>query len=188
MIFLIDPSLYFNFSVRLSPNANISQTISNIRDSWHKINPDTPFKYSFVDAKFDALYKSDRRMGKFFGILAGLALFVACLGLFSLSSFIATRKRKEIGIRKVLGASTSNILLTFYRKYTQLIFIAALIAVPASYYFLSDWLQNFAFRISLSGWVFALAVVATAFIAILAVSYESIKAAFSNPVETLKNE
>lgn len=188
LIFLINSSLYFNFSVRLSPQANVSEMISKIRNTWQEINPDTPFKYSFVDAKFDTLYKSDQRMGRFFGILAILALFVACLGLFSLSSFTATQKRKEIGIRKVLGASTSNILLTFYQKYIQLIFIAALIAVPASYYFLSDWLQNFAFRISIGGWIFLLAVMSTTIIAILAVSYESIKAAFANPVEALKSE
>lgn len=188
MVFLVRPDLYFNFSVRLAPDADIPKTTSQIRTSWKNISPDTPFQYSFVDTEFDQLYKAEQRMGSFFGILSGLALFIACLGLFSLSSFMATRKRKEIGIRKVLGASTTKVLASFYQKYLKLICIASLIAVPISYYLMSDWLQNFAFKVSLSWWIFLLAILSSTTVALIAVSYESIRAALANPIHALKTE
>lgn len=188
MVFLLNPNLYFNFSVHLAPTADISETVSQIRTSWEKVVPDTPFQYSFVDSEFDQLYKSEQRMGSFFGILSSLALFIACLGLFSLSSFTATRKRKEIGVRKVLGASTLKILTTFYQKYLSLIAVASIIAVPVSYYLMSKWLQNFAFKTSLSWQIFLLAIASSAGIAMLAVSYESIKASVANPIRVLQTE
>lgn len=188
MIFLIRPDLYFNYSLRLKPEADITNTIAKVRNEWNQILPKTPFEYSFVDSEFDKLYKADQQMGTFFGIIASLALFIACLGLFSLSSFTAAKKRKEIGIRKVLGASTTKVLASFYQKYLKLILVASLIAVPISYYLMSDWLQNFAFKVSLSWWIFIFAIVSSTVVAILAVSYESIRAALANPIHALKRE
>jgi len=188
IIFAVDKSLYFNFSVRLSPTTNISETIAQIQDTWQTHLPNTPFEYHFVDDQFDLLYKKEQRLGTLFGILTPLALFIACLGLFSLSSFMTAKKRKEIGIRKVHGASLFDILLSFYGKYGKLITLASIIAIPASVFFLVNWLQNFAFRISLPYDVFVLGIMTTLGIALLTVSYESIKAALSNPVESLKSE
>lgn len=188
IIFLMDKSLYFNFSVRLSPTATISETVAQIQDTWQTLLPNIPFEYHFVDDQFDQLYKQEQRLGTLFGILTPLALFIACLGLFSLSSFMATKKRKEIGIRKVHGASLSDILISFYGKYGKLFVLAGIIAVPASVYFLTNWLQNFAFRISFPFDLFALGIAAALIITIITVSYESIRAALSNPVESLKSE
>lgn len=188
IIFVVNENFYFNFSVRLSPTATTSETVAQIQDTWQTHQPNTPFEYHFVDDQFDQLYKQEQRLGALFGILTPLALFIACLGLFSLSSFMVTKKRKEIGIRKVLGASLTDILISFYGKYGKLIVLAGIIAVPASVYFLTNWLQNFAFRISFPFDLFVLGIVITVVIAIATVSYESIKAALSNPVESLKNE
>jgi ABC-type antimicrobial peptide transport system permease subunit len=179
---------FWNFSVRLAANKDPSVVISKIKDLWQRLLPNAPFRYKFVNQQFNALYKTDRKMGKIFGIFAILALFIACLGLFSLSSFMAARKKKEIGIRKVLGASITNILFSFYKKYGILVGIACLIAIPASYIFLSKWLQNYAYRIGMPAWVFLIAVVATLFIAFSAVSFESVKAALANPVDSLGSE
>jgi putative ABC transport system permease protein len=179
---------YWNFSVKLAANINPSTVIGRIKHVWQSLLPNTPFKYQFVDQQFNSLYKTDRQMGRVFGIFAILALFLACLGLFSLSSFMAARKKKEIGIRKVLGASITNILFSFYKKYGILVGIACLIAIPASYIFLSRWLQNYAYRIGMPAWVFLIAVVATLFIAFSAVSFESVKAALANPVDSLRKE
>jgi len=188
IIFLIDKSLYFNFSIRIFPTPKLSEVITQIQDTWQNYLPNTPFEYNFVDDQFDSLYKEERRLGTFFGILTPLVLFIACLGLFSLSSFMAAKKRKEIGIRKVHGASLFDIVLSFYSKYGKLIILASIIAIPASVYFLANWLQNFAFRISLPFDVFVLGILTTFVIALVTVSYESIKAALSNPVESLKNK
>jgi putative ABC transport system permease protein len=188
IIFIMQKNLYFNFSVKLAANENPSAVIGRIKHVWQSMLPNTPFNYQFVDQQFNALYKTDRKMGKIFGIFAILALFIACLGLFSLSSFMAARRTKEIGIRKVLGASITNILVSFYKRYGLLVGIACLIAIPASYIFLSRWLQNYAYRIGMPAWVFLIAVVATLVIAFSAVSFESIKAALANPVDSLRKE
>jgi ABC-type antimicrobial peptide transport system permease subunit len=149
--------------------------------------PNVPFQYKFINQQFNNLYKTDRMMGKVFGLFAILALFIACLGLFSLSSFMAARKKKEIGIRKVLGASVTNILSSFYKKYGLLVGIACLIAIPASYIFLSRWLQNYAYSIGMPVWIFLVAVAGTLIIAFSAVSFESVKAALTNPVDSLRS-
>lgn len=188
IIYLIDPSLYFRFSVKIVASSDISDAIAQIENAWNTLLPNTPFEYQFVDEQFDALYKTDQQMGKIFALFATLALFISCLGLFSLSSFMATKKRKEVGIRKVHGASFSDILLSFYKNYGKLILFASLIAVPASFYFLRQWLQNFAFKTDTSIWLSVLAILATSVIALATVSYESLKAAFANPIESLSSE
>lgn len=188
IIYLVEPSLYFNFSIKIAASGDISDTIAKIENAWKTLLPNTPFNYKFVDEQFDALYKADQQMGKIFALFAGLALFITCLGLFSLSSFMAAKKKKEIGIRKVHGASISDILLYFYINYGKLVGLAGLIAVPASFYFLSKWLQNFAFKTEISVGIFILAIAMTLAIAIATVSYESIKAAFANPAESLRSE
>jgi putative ABC transport system permease protein len=186
--FIMFNRAFFNFSVKLAPNHPPSATIAQIKRVWQNMIPNVPFQYKFINQQFNNLYKTDRMMGKVFGLFAILALFISCLGLFSLSSFMAARKTKEIGIRKVLGASVSNILFSFYKRYGMLVGMACLIAIPASYIFLSRWLQNYAYRIGMPAWVFFIAVAVTLFIAFSAVSFESVKAALANPVDSLKQE
>lgn len=188
IIFLVDKSLYFNISVRLSSTADIPEAISQIQNKWQTYLPNTPFTYQFLDDQFDAIYKQEKQLGAFFGILTPLVLFIACLGLFSLSSFMAAKKRKEIGIRKVHGASLTDIVFSFYSNYGKLVALASLIAIPGAAYFLTTWLQNFAFKITFPFDAFALGIMTTLTIAFATVSYESIKAAISNPVESLKSE
>lgn len=186
--FIMFNRAFFNFSVKLAPHYPPSAAIAQIKQVWQSMIPNVTFQYKFIDQQFNALYKTDRMMGKVFGLFAILALFISCLGLFSLSSFMAARKTKEIGIRKVLGASISNILFSFYKRYGLLVGIACLIAIPASYIFLSGWLQNYAYRIGMPAWIFLIAVVATLFIALSAVSFESIKASLADPVDSLRSE
>jgi len=188
MVFLIDPGQFYILSVKIGPTSDISNTVSQIKNAWETVLPNTPFEYKFVDNQFDALYKNDQQMGKIFALFAGLALLIACLGLFSLSSYMAAKRRKEIGIRKMLGATIPNILLSFYKNYVFLVAVASLIAVPLSYLFLHNWLQKFAFRIAMPIWAFCLAIVTTLIIALTTVSYESVKAATANTVDTLDNE
>ncbi|MDR8392325.1 ABC transporter permease [Aliifodinibius sp. S!AR15-10] len=188
IIYLIDESLFFNFSIKIAPSNTISNALSQIKETWATMLPNSPFEYQFVDEQFDALYKNDQQMGTMFALFATLALFIACLGLFSLSSFMAINKRKEVSIRKVLGATVTDILLSLYKNYGKLIITACLIATPVSYLFLRNWLQQFAFKITISFWVFLIAIAAILCIAIVTVSYESIKAATANPVNMLKTE
>jgi len=188
IVFVIDKNLYFNFSVRFFPKKDVSETIAKIQDTWKTVLPNTPLEYHFVDEQFESLYKQEQRLGTVFGILTPLVFFIACLGLFSLSSFTAAKKRKEIGIRKVHGASMIEILFSFYAKYGKLIVLAGIIAIPVSAYFLINWLDNFAFRISFPIDLFVLAFVTTIIVAVITVSYESIKIVVLNPVESLKNE
>lgn len=188
ILFFMDKSLYFNFSIRLSPTTDIPGTLSLIQDTWQTYLPNTPFEYHFLDDQFDALYKVEQRQGTFFAVLTPLALLIACLGLFSLSSFMAAKKRKEIGIRKVHGASLADILISFYGKYGVLITLASIIAIPVSSWFIINWLQSFAFKISFPFDLFAAGIALTLIVAITTVSYESIKASLANPVESLKSE
>lgn len=188
IVYVMEESLYFNYSIKIAPSSTISNAISQIKKAWETVLPNTPFNYNFVDQQFNNLYKNDQQMGTMFALFATLALLIACLGLFSLSSFIATKKRKEVGIRKVLGATISEILFSIYKNYGKLIITACLIATPVSYLFLRYWLQQFAFKITISFWVFLIAIAGILCIAIVTVSYESIKAATTNPIKVLKTE
>lgn len=187
IVFWMNKHLYFKFSVKLAKGRNLSATISSIEHVFHSVLPNTPFIYQFVDQQYDALYRTDRQMGNIFGTFAVLSLFISCLGLFSLSSFMATRKTKEIGIRKVFGASMQNILSSFYKTYSLLVGIACLFAVPVSYIFLSKWLANYAYRIGMPVWTFAASIAAALIIAWSAVSVESVKASLADPVDSLRS-
>ena len=167
---------------------NATTVISDIEAAWKKIAPDQPFKYQFLDQNLTAQYESEKRAGKVFAIFSGLAIIIACVGLFGLAAYTANLRTKEIGIRKVLGASVGGIVVLLSRDFTKLIVIAFILATPFAWYMMDTWLQNFAYRIQLGVGIFLFAGVIALLIAWITVSYQSIKAAIVNPVKSLKNE
>jgi putative ABC transport system permease protein len=174
-------------TVRLQ-GSDITQTVSAIEDNWKSVAPDLPFEYSFMDADFDQLYKGERQSGKLITYFASLSILISCLGLFGLATFMAEQRTKEIGIRKVMGASVSGITALLSSNFLKLVLIAVAIAIPIAWYFTDKWLQNFAYHINLEWWVFALASVLAVIIALLTVSVQAFKAAMQNPVKSLRSE
>jgi len=153
-----------------------------------KFNPAYPFEYKFVDQQFAAKFKEQQQTAQLALIFSTLAIFISCLGLFGLVSYIAELRTKEIGIRKVLGASVTGITAMLSRDFVKLVLIAILIASPIAWWIMNKWLQDFSYRIEIQWWVFALAGIAALTIAIITVSTQAIKAANTNPVKTLRDE
>ncbi|MDX1941649.1 MAG: FtsX-like permease family protein [Saprospiraceae bacterium] len=167
---------------------DLSATLSALESIWKKHITDRPFAYQFLDEHFAKLYESEQRIGRLMSAAAGLAVVIACLGLFGIAAFTTEQRTKEIGIRKVLGASVSNIVELLSRDFLILVLIAILIASPIAWYAMTQWLEDFAYRIQIQWWVFALAGVTAIGIALFTVSFQTIKAAISNPVKTLRTE
>jgi putative ABC transport system permease protein len=167
---------------------NVLPALRQIEHTWKNISPLRSFDYSFLDEEFDALYRSEQRMSRLFIVFTGFSLFVACLGLFGLSAFAAEQRTKEIGIRRVLGASVMTIVVMLFKQFIRLIGIAILISSPVAWIIMHRWLQNYAYRVSIQGWVFAVAALAAVLIAVITISYQSLKAATSNPVKSLRAE
>jgi len=168
--------------------AHLPQTLDRIREVWKTMSPSTPFNYRFMDQAFSEMYKADEQVGKIALVFAALALVIGCMGIFGLAAFIAERRTKEIGIRKVLGASTRGILGLLSGEFTRLVGISFLIATPLAAWAMHRWLQDFAYRTDLPWWIFAVAGLATFAIAIITVSFQSLKAALTNPVQALRSE
>ncbi len=183
----LSPALTGRCSIKLQTD-DIQMTIAFIKDKWNKSFPGNPFDYTFLDETFNRLYTADRQFGKMFGIFAVLAILIACLGLFGLSFFTTVQRTKEIGIRKVLGASDANIIKLLIQEFFILTVIGNIIAWPAAGYIMHRWLQSFAFRVDL-GWIaFVLAIFLTLVISIFTVSFQSIKAARINPADSIRYE
>lgn len=178
---------YSELSVKLSP-AQMEQTIREIEGVWTSQVSDRPFEYSFLDEHFASLYRSDEQMSSIVSIIAGLAIIIACLGLFGLASITTEQRTKEIGIRKVLGASLSQLLVVLSRSFAVLVMLAFLISVPVSYFLLQEWLAGFAFRITIGSWVFLFAGVISFLVAMATISFQTMRAALANPVESLRTE
>ena len=174
-------------AVRLQPG-NVADAVSAVRQVWEKFAPHRPFAYSFLEGDYLRLYESEQRMARVFEVFSGLAIFIACLGLFGLASFTAQQRTKEIGIRKVLGATVENIVLLLSRDFARLVLIAFVVASPIAYYILDRWLQDFAYRIDIGWWVFAASGGLALFVALLTVSVQAIRAATANPVDALRYE
>ncbi len=155
---------------------------------WKQYNPAYPFEYSFLDQEFDKLYQTERRIGQIFRVLAGVAVFISCLGLFGLATYVAQMKRKEIGIRKVLGASVFSLVAMLSRDFLKLVAMAFLVAVPIAWYGMGRWLEDFDYRVPVEWSVFAITGLLTVGIAILTVGIQAAKAALVNPVKSLRNE
>jgi putative ABC transport system permease protein len=167
---------------------NIRSTMASIQKTWTGIYPEYAYSYYFVDADIALFYKQDNQLALIYKIFAGLAIFISCLGLYGLISFMAVQRTREVGIRKVLGASVSSIVYMFSKEFMILIGISFFIAAPAAWYFINGWLQGFAYRINLSVWIFVLAISISIVIAWFTVGYKSIKAALANPVKSLRSE
>lgn len=174
-------------SVRIKPE-NIGSTLEAIEKKWVEFVSQQPFAYHFLDEKLAELYKNEEASGRIFAVFSLLAIVIACIGLFGLSAYLAEQRTKEIGIRKVLGATVSQIVLLLSKNFARLVLIAFVIALPISYYFMVKWLQNFAYRTSIQVWIFLAAGLVSLLIAQLTISFQSVKAAHTNPAETLKFE
>jgi ABC-type antimicrobial peptide transport system permease subunit len=174
-------------SIKIRPG-EIPHTISFLERAWSQVNPGFPFEYYFYDTEFDKLYKSDERLQTAFGYFSFLAIFISCLGLFGLSLFTAQRRTKEIGVRKVLGASVAGIIGLLLQGLLKLVLIASLFAWPVAYFSMQSWLRDFAYRIDIGWWTFIVATTMTLVIAIVTVGFQAIRAALANPVEALRYE
>lgn len=157
-------------------------------DQWKKLNPDTPFSYGFLNDIFQSDYLQDQQEQKMIGIFTALAIFISCLGLLGLITYTLTQKAREIGIRKVMGASLSNIVMLFYKQYFKLVIIANIIAFPVAWYLMNNWLRDFPYRVSISWWVFAASLSAGITIAFFTIAFKTVRAANANPVDSLRNE
>jgi putative ABC transport system permease protein len=187
LILRATPDVRGYFSVKMT-SGSIESTLTNIQKSWNNFFPGNTFDYFFLDQHFDEQYKADQRFGNVFGIFTWLAILVACLGLFGLASFTTLQKTKEIGIRKVLGASVTSILNLLYKEFIVLICIAFFVATPIAWYANYSWLQNYAFRFNLNAWLFLLPLLVILGVAFLTVSLQTIKAALANPIKSLRTE
>jgi len=187
LILRLIPDVNGYLSVKTT-GANAGKIINVVKAGWDKFFPGNTFDYFFLDEHFNDQYKADQRFGRVFGLFTGLAILVACMGLFGLASFTTLQRTKEIGIRKVLGASVSNILKLLYREFAMLLLIAFVIASPLAWLAISNWLQGYAFRINVHWMYFLLPFLAIVVIALITVSFQSIKAAMANPVNSLRSE
>ncbi|PVD50438.1 ABC transporter permease [Terrimonas sp.] len=178
---------FSEMSVKIN-GSKAKEAISYVESVWNKLMPGSPFEYSFLDEHFAELYKADSQVSKVVGILAVLAVVISCLGLFGLSSYAAEKRVKEIGIRKVLGASVGNITATLSKDFIKLVLIANVIAWPVAWYIISNWLNDFAYRIPVSWMVFIAAGGVALAIAVITISFQAIKAAMANPVKSLRTE
>jgi len=187
LILLQTPESYRFIFLKIAPE-NIPQTLAQVKSVFERLNPGFPFEYQFLDASYEVQFNSVRRTRSLFTYLAGFAIFISCLGLFGLASFNAEQKTKEIGIRKVLGSSVSGIVIHLSKDLTRLVLLANIIAWPVAWYLLQRWLQSFLYRTQIRLDIFVIAGALTVFIAMMTVSYQSIKAATAKPVDSLRYE
>ncbi len=183
----LNPRAVSKISIKINPS-NIPTTIDYVKSVMKKFSPNYPFEYSFFDEVFDRAYHTEQRMVNIFSSFAFLAIIIACLGLFGLSTYAVEQRTKEIGIRKVVGASVPGIAILLSKQFTKWVLIANIFAWPAAYVFMKNWLQDFAYRINLGWHIFVMSAILALVIALITVSYQSIKAAVANPVESLRYE
>jgi len=185
-VFFYTPTNWLMFVKTTGRDAPLA--IASVQKVWKRYNPAFPFEYTFMDASYDNMYKSDQRSGTLFSSFAGIAILISCLGLFGLATYTAQVKVKEIGIRKVLGASVANITAMLSKDFLVLVVLSIIIATPIAWYAMSKWLQAFAYRIQMQWYIFALAGVMAIIIAFITISFQAIKAAIANPVKSLRSE
>jgi putative ABC transport system permease protein len=189
-IFFLDANYNaaLHVDIKIKPTVSANEALSKIEAVFRSIVPSAPFDYKFVDTEYAAKFAAEERFGKLASFFATLAIFISCLGLFGLASFVAEKRTKEIGIRKVLGATIYNLWQMLSKEFVLLVLLACLIAAPLAYYFLNNWLQNYEYRTTISWWVFAVAIGGALLITLLTVSFQAIKAAIANPVKSLRTE
>jgi ABC-type antimicrobial peptide transport system permease subunit len=187
IIFLSEDDMEWLY-IRLKPTISASEALPKIEKVFKSIVPSAPFDYKFADEEYNAKFQAEERIGKLSAVFAFLAICISCLGLFGLASFVAEQRTKEIGIRKVLGATLFDLWHLLSKEFVLLVTCSLLIAAPVAWYFLSGWLENYEYRTQISGWIFVLAGIAALLITLFTVSFQAIKAALSNPVKSLRNE
>ena len=187
VVFVPRPDINNYYSIKFE-TGNIQETIASVEKVWNNYFTQNPFSYYFLDDEFNTQYKADDQFGKVFGLFSFLAIIIACFGLLSLSAYNVLQRTKEIGIRKVLGAPVSNIIYLLAKDFMLMVCIAFFIAVPVSWFIMNNWLRDFAYRITISWWIFLVAGVMALLIALLTVSFQAIKAAVANPVKSLRTE
>jgi putative ABC transport system permease protein len=167
---------------------NTAKILAAIESTWEKFTRRQPFSYYFIDDMLNNLYQNEKASGQIFGIFSILAIVIACIGLFGLSAYMAEQRTKEIGVRKVLGSTALNIVGLLSRDFAKLVLVALVIAVPIAYYVMVQWLQNFSFRINIQAWIFVVAGVVALAVAQFTISFQAIKAANTNPADSLRSE
>ncbi|CAN5616641.1 ABC transporter permease [soil metagenome] len=187
LVLILHPDRGDNMLIRVSPQ-NVPDALAYVKRVYEDVNPNQPFDYSFLDQTFAGQYRSDERKGGLFLGFSAMAIFIACLGLFGLATFTAEQRTKEIGVRKVLGASVVSLVALLSRDFLKLILIAIVLAVPIAWYAMNGWLSDFAYKIDMEWWVFVLGGVLATLVAVLTVSFQSIRAALVNPVKSLRSE
>jgi ABC-type antimicrobial peptide transport system permease subunit len=180
-------TMYSQAGIKLA-TANISSTLQAVKKIWEQTFPDFVYEYRFLDDKIDNFYKQENQLAQLYKIFAAIAIFLSCLGLYGLASFMAVQRIKEVGIRKVLGATAGNIVYLFSKEFIALIAIAFAIATPIAWYYMHEWLQDYVYRINISWWLFAAGGLAAIIIALATISFQAIKAAIANPVKSLRTE
>ena len=187
-IFPYTPDWSNVITYRLSPTVNTQQAIAKLTQIFNKYNPAYPYQYHFVDESYAAKFDFETLLGKLAGLFATLAIFISCLGLFGLAAYMAEQRTKEIGIRKVLGASVQQVWLLLSKEFVVLVLISCVIASPVAYYYLHNWLQQYDYRIAINPFVFIIAGIAAIMITIITISFQAIKAAVANPAKSLRTE
>ena len=188
MMIYYNPAFTFTVSIRLNPTAQLHHAINSIEGILKKYNPGYPFEYKFVDQEFQKKFITEELIRKLTNIFSALAIFICCIGLAGLASFTIEKRFKEIGIRKVLGASVQQVLALISKEFLKLVFIAFLIAVPLTWWLMNSWLQNYTFRTSISGWMFAIVGFLVLLLTLVVVGLNTVKAAIANPVKSLRTE
>lgn len=187
LVFLCDPEYFMTMAIKMKPD-NIPRTLSSIEKTITKFIPEYPFTYTFLDEDINEHYRGEEQAARIVRTFSAIAVFIACLGLFGLAAFSAERSTKEVGIRKVLGATTSNLVFHLSTEFTKWVLLANVIAWPVAYYVMNRWLENFAYRIHIGVLAFILAAGLAFVIALFTVSYQAIKAALANPIDALRYE
>ncbi|MDQ6761683.1 MAG: FtsX-like permease family protein, partial [Bacteroidota bacterium] len=187
LLIATNSTMYRQASIKLS-TGNMATTMQSIKKIWQQTLPNSVYEYTFLDDKIASFYKQESQLSQLYKIFAAIAIFLSCLGLYGLASFMAVQRIKEVGIRKVLGATAGNIVYLFSKEFILLIAIAFVIATPLAWYFMHQWLQDYVYRINISWWLFAAGGLAAIIIALVTVSFQAIKAALANPVKSLRTE
>jgi ABC-type antimicrobial peptide transport system permease subunit len=187
-IFVLDYESSSTITMRIKPTVPMHEALAKLEPVFKKRDPGSPFGYRFIDDEYAKKFSDEKRIGNLATFFAILAIFISCLGLFGLASFVAEQRTKEIGVRKVLGASIFNLWKMLSKDFVVLVIISCTLAIPIAWYYLHNWLNNYEYRTEIPWWIFALAAMGAFVITLLTVSYQAIKAALANPVKSLRSE
>ncbi len=187
-VFFMVPNIGPVITIRLNPQLSTSTSLSKIEPIFRRLNPSAPFEYKFVDEEYGRKFAAEQRISTLSSIFSALAIFISCLGIFGLASFIAEQRTKEIGVRKIMGASVANLWALLSKEFILMVGVAFLIATPAAHYLMAQWLDKYEYRTNIAWWIFVVAGAGALLITLFTVSFQAIKAALANPIKSLRNE